>query len=84
MQLQVEYNYSPSQKQQCIICNRQYKSAEAKVIVCNNQGISSGEVCSECLAHGFNWISDRFEHLNSSRKKNAASRPQKTKVPIAV
>jgi hypothetical protein len=84
MQLQVEYNYSPSQKQQCIICKRQYNSAEAKVIVCNNQSIPCGEVCSECLSHGFNWISDRFEQLNSSRKKNAVNRLQKTKVPVAV
>jgi hypothetical protein len=82
MQLQIEYNYSPSQKQQCITCNKYFKTTEAKVIVCSDQGRSYGEACPYCLEKGYGWLSDRFELLNQSQKRSISrsTRPQKVAI----
>jgi hypothetical protein len=82
MQLQIEYNYSPSQKQQCLICTKYFKMAKAKVIICSNQGRSYGEACPRCLEKGYSWLSDRFELLNQPQKRNTSrsTRPQKVAI----
>ncbi|MDX2214961.1 MAG: hypothetical protein SFY66_16860 [Oculatellaceae cyanobacterium bins.114] len=68
MQLQIECNHVPFQKQSCLICNRLFPMTEAKIIVCNDQGKYCGEVCPTCLKKGFDWLSDRFEQLNQPKK----------------
>jgi hypothetical protein len=82
MQLQLEYNSSPFQNQQCLICKEQFKTTEAKILVCNNQGYAFGEACPNCLKEGFNWISDRFEQLDRSKKRNVLRHSQRPKVPV--
>ncbi len=64
MQLQIECNQTPCKQQPCLICNQLFELTEAKIIVCNDQGQSYGEVCSECLEKGFYWLNDRFKQLN--------------------
>lgn len=68
MQLQIECNYTPLQKRRCLICDEQFVTTEAKVIACNDQGKSYGEVCPACLKEGFDWLSDRFDQINQSQR----------------
>lgn len=72
MQLQIECNPVPFQKQLCLTCEQLFEMAEAKVIACNDQGKSYGEVCPHCLKQGFDWLSDRFDHL---RHRQTLSQP---------
>lgn len=83
MQIQIECNNSPYQKQSCCICNHLYEMTEAKVIVCNDQGKYYGEVCPECLKNGFNWLSDRFDQITQVRKTIKIRPTQKQKVPVS-
>jgi hypothetical protein len=69
MQLQVECNGLTKKQQPCWACDRVFKSREARIIVCTDQGASCGEVCPDCLDRGFQWLQYRFDQLN---------RPQKT------
>jgi len=57
MQLQVECN--SLSKQQPAGFNQSFEMSE-RVIVCDDQGDSYGEVCSQCLSMGFNWIKISF------------------------
>jgi hypothetical protein len=84
MQFQIEYNEVPLKTEQCLICDRLFEMTEAKVIICDDQGKSFGEVCPKCLKKGFGWLSDRFEQLNHPKRKAPAAYPEKTKVPVGV
>lgn len=83
MQLQIECNDAPRQKQLCLICDQQFQRREAKVIICNDQGKNYGEVCSLCLKEGFGWISDRFNQLNQPHRKVATRQTQNLEIPIS-
>ncbi|MBW4619883.1 MAG: hypothetical protein KME17_11080 [Cyanosarcina radialis HA8281-LM2] len=74
MQLQIECNYVPFQKQICSLCDEQFEMTEAKILVCNDRGQYYGEVCPQCLEKGFDWLSDRFQKLE--RLKIKADLPQ--------
>ena len=37
---------------------------EARVILCNEQGDSYGDICPQCIAMGFNWIGNQLQRLN--------------------
>lgn len=82
MQLQIECNQAPFQQQSCLICNQLFEMAEAKILVCNDQGKHYGEVCPKCLEKGFDWISDRFEQLNQPKRK-VTVRPPRTEIPVS-
>jgi predicted amidophosphoribosyltransferase len=83
MQLQIECNDAPFQKQLCLTCDRQFETTEAKVIVCNDLGKAYGEVCPHCLEKGFNWISDRFSQLNQPKRKVALRQARNLKLPVS-
>jgi len=38
--------------------------SEARVIVCNEQGDSYGDICPECIAMGFDWIGNQLQQLS--------------------
>lgn len=76
MQLQIECNHAPFKSQRCLTCNSLFEMAEAKVLVCNNQGKYYGEVCPNCLNEGFAWIRDRFEQLNQPQKSLVTRQPR--------
>jgi hypothetical protein len=60
MQFQIECK--PLFEQRCcLICDRAFITKEARVIACNDQGTSQGEVCPTCLAKGYQWLNNRFE-----------------------
>ncbi len=63
MQLQVECNSLCSKQQLCWICNQTFKMREARVIVCDDQENSYGEICPQCLSRGFNWLEKQFQQL---------------------
>ncbi|MBW4541214.1 MAG: hypothetical protein KME43_19060 [Myxacorys chilensis ATA2-1-KO14] len=83
MQLQVEHNSSLLQKQSCLICKQLFEMTEAKIIICNEQGTYYGEVCPKCLEKGFDWLSDRFERLNQSRKTIVIEQTPVLEIPIS-
>ena len=64
MQLQVECNGLSPKQQLCWICNHSFEMSEARIIVCDDQGDSYGEVCPQCLSMGFNWIKNQFQQLS--------------------
>lgn len=87
MQFQIECNSTPFQTQLCLICDQQFEMTEAKVILCNDQGKSYGEVCPHCLKEGFTWISDRFTQLNQvkqPKKLTVARHTRNRKMPVGV
>jgi hypothetical protein len=63
MQLQVECNGSVKSARSCWTCDRSFQIQPAKVIICNDQGMSYGEVCPQCINQGFDWIHNRFTQL---------------------
>ncbi|HEY9620542.1 MAG TPA: hypothetical protein V6C78_09235 [Crinalium sp.] len=68
MQLQIECNRFAGEKYICCMCEDGFESQEALVIACSDQGIGYGEVCPQCLANGFGWLSSRFERINKPKK----------------
>jgi hypothetical protein len=82
MQLQIEYNHAPFQQQSCLICNRLYEMAEAKILVCNERGEHQGEVCPKCLRKGFDWLSDRFEQIAQPKRKITLRQSRSLEIPI--
>lgn len=69
MQLQIEYNGYSLENQSCYLCKQQFKTRQARVIACNEQGEGYGEVCPHCIAKGFTWIENRFQRLVEPSKK---------------
>ncbi|NJP08239.1 MAG: hypothetical protein HC866_01155 [Leptolyngbyaceae cyanobacterium RU_5_1] len=82
MQLQLECNHAPFQQQLCLICNQLFEMTEAKILVCNDQGKHYGEVCPKCLEKGFDWLSDRFDLLNQSKRKVAQRQTRSLEIPV--
>jgi hypothetical protein len=69
MQLQVECNrLSSQQSRSCQICDQSIEMREARVILCDDQGTNCGEVCSQCIGMGFDWLNYRFQQLNRSHR----------------
>jgi len=85
MQLQIECRSSSLKGSTCYTCDQSFEVKEARVIVCDDQGVGCGEVCSECIRRGFGWINDRFSQLQSPVKAVCKSRihPHKS-IPIEV
>lgn len=82
MQLQIECNKMPLQQQSCWLCKQPIEGTEARVIVCDDQGKTYGDVCTQCLNQGFNWLSDRFDQLNRPMKLIPIRRAEQLKTPI--
>jgi predicted amidophosphoribosyltransferase len=68
MQLQIECRSSSLNRSVCCLCDQSFEVKEARVIVCDEQGTSCGEVCCECIHKGFGWLNDRFSQLNAPMK----------------
>lgn len=60
MKYQIECN-SLNKHQTCLVCNQQFQMREVRLIVCNDQGDSYGEVCPDCTAKGGHWIDNQLE-----------------------
>lgn len=80
MQLQVECQGLQGTWQTCWICNHAFKIKEARVIVCSDEGINYGEVCPQCVHHGFDWLSERFDRLNCSHARINSLQPKRLMV----
>jgi predicted amidophosphoribosyltransferase len=64
MQFQIECNSFLKNNQTCLTCNEQFEMKEARVIVCNEQGYSYGDICPECIRRGSNWLGSQLQQLN--------------------
>jgi predicted amidophosphoribosyltransferase len=64
MQFQIECNRLLKNYQTCLTCQEPFEMREARVIVCNEQGDSYGDICPHCIAMGFNWIGNQLQHLS--------------------
>jgi hypothetical protein len=64
MRFQLECN-NLNKEQICLICNKQFQMREARLIICNNQGDSYGDVCPDCIAMGAKWIANQLQQSNS-------------------
>lgn len=63
MRFQIECNKMPI-SQNCLICRQQFRMKEARLIICNDEGDSYGDVCPECMARGANWINSRLQQFS--------------------
>jgi uncharacterized protein CbrC (UPF0167 family) len=63
MQFQIECNSFLKSDQTCLTCNEQFEMTEARVIVCNEQGDSYGDICPYCIAMGCNWLERKLQQL---------------------
>ncbi len=63
MQFQIECNSLLKNHQMCVTCNKQFEMKEARVIVCNEQGDSVGELCPKCIRMGFHWLGSQLQQL---------------------
>jgi hypothetical protein len=79
MQLQVECNNLVGKRQVCWMCDRPFKMQAARVILCDNQGRTYGDVCPTCIGQGYGWLSSQFERLTAPQKTAIAA----TLTPIA-
>ncbi|GAB1544678.1 hypothetical protein NUACC21_73540 [Scytonema sp. NUACC21] len=66
MQFQIECN-SLKNKQLCLTCTQMFQPTEARLIVCNTQGDSYGDVCPDCVAKGANWIKSQLKQFNNRK-----------------
>jgi hypothetical protein len=82
MQLQIECNHLPSKQQSCCLCKRPFESREARVIICNEQGITYGDACPHCISQGFAWMKTQFELL--SRPKVTVRKNRKPSKTVAI
>ncbi|MBG1242629.1 hypothetical protein F8R90_15975 [Nostoc sp. NZL] len=55
MKYQIECNTGKS-RQVCLICQQNFQTHEARLIICNDQGEGYGDICYQCIAKGGNWI----------------------------
>jgi uncharacterized protein CbrC (UPF0167 family) len=65
MQFQIECNSFFRDFQTCLICNQQFEMKEARVIVCNEEGDSYGDICPHCIVMGSNWIGSKLQQIGS-------------------
>lgn len=63
MQFQIECNSFFKTHQTCLTCDEQFELKEARLIVCNEQGDSYGDICPQCIAMGSNWIGRQLQQL---------------------
>jgi hypothetical protein len=84
MQLQIEYNPVPALQESCLICNEQFEMTEARIIACNEQGKSYGDVCPQCLEKGFNWLNQQFQQLNQPKRNVSIRKTQPVQVPVGI
>jgi uncharacterized protein CbrC (UPF0167 family) len=61
MQFQIECNSFLKNHQTCLTCNQQFEMMEARVIVCNEQGDSYGDICPSCIERGSNWVGAQLQ-----------------------
>lgn len=82
MQLQVECNRILESSPLCLICGDTFEMQQARILICNDQGKSYGEVCPNCIHKGFGWISSQFEqlHYRVNSKANPRRDRQKTEL----
>lgn len=63
MQFQIECN-TLRHSQMCLLCIKEFQMQEARLIICNDQGDSYGEICPQCAAMGAYWIGTQLKALN--------------------
>ena len=78
MQLQIECNNLLRSRELCCLCEQSFECKEARVIVCNDQGLGCGNACPECISQGFSWVKTQFEQLDRFQKTvlNYQRKPQ--------
>lgn len=68
MQLQLECNGTKIKQQICCTCKQQFDVKQARVILYDDQEQQYGELCSQCLHHGYDWIKQQFEQFRQFSK----------------
>ncbi|MUG95840.1 hypothetical protein F7734_27165 [Scytonema sp. UIC 10036] len=64
MKFQIECS-SLAKQEFCLICDRPIHTAEARLIVCSDQGDGFGDICPECIGMGAYWIKSQLPHFRS-------------------
>lgn len=64
MQFQIECNRFLKNHQTCLTCDELFEMREARVIVCNEQGYSYGDICPQCIRMGSNWLGSQLQQLS--------------------
>jgi predicted amidophosphoribosyltransferase len=70
MQFQIECK-NLTNSQFCVVCNQQFQTKDARLIVCSSQGDSYGDVCPECVSRGANWIKSQLHQFSSKLKSTS-------------
>ncbi|MGV0105280.1 hypothetical protein [Nostoc sp. DSM 114167] len=63
MKFQIECNTGKISKR-CLICQQTSQADEARLIVCNDQGESYGDICHQCIAQGGNWVKCQLQKFS--------------------
>ncbi|MFN6561271.1 MAG: hypothetical protein RMY28_015965 [Nostoc sp. ChiSLP01] len=63
MKFQIECN-ADTISQICLICQQNFQTNAARLIVCNDQGEGYGDLCSQCIAQGGNWIQYQLQKFS--------------------
>ena len=63
MQFQIECN-TLKNSEICLICTKQFQMQKARLIICNDQGDSYGDICPQCAAMGAYWIGQQLKALD--------------------
>ncbi|MGF1939516.1 MAG: hypothetical protein RM347_035230 [Nostoc sp. ChiQUE02] len=64
MKFQIECNTGKS-SQVCLICQQNFQTHEARLIICNDQGEGYGDICHQCIAKGGNWIQYQLQNFSN-------------------
>ncbi|MBC1223022.1 hypothetical protein GNF10_12050 [Nostoc sp. UCD121] len=63
MKFQIECNTDKINKI-CLICQQNFQTHEARLIVCNDQGEGYGDICYECIANGGSWVQSQLQQFS--------------------
>ncbi|MGJ5633688.1 hypothetical protein [Nostoc sp. CALU 1950] len=63
MKFQIECNTGDISKM-CLICQENFQTDEARLIVCNDQGEGYGDICHQCIAKGGNWVQFQLQKFS--------------------
>ncbi|MDZ8079042.1 MAG: hypothetical protein RMX35_08065 [Nostoc sp. DcaGUA01] len=63
MKYQIECNTGKI-NQICLICQQSFQTNEARLIICNDQGESYGDLCYQCIANGGDWVQFQLQKFS--------------------
>nr|OEJ77172.1 hypothetical protein BH720_00405 [Desertifilum tharense IPPAS B-1220] len=64
MKFQIECNRLLKMPKTCLTCQNLFEMGEARVIVCNDEGDSYGDICPHCIAMGSSWLGNKIQRFD--------------------